>query len=268
MTAAGLPFTDSWADVITGAPLSDTVAPFTTQALAAATELLWAASGRRFGTSTLTVRPTSRQHGGWFDYMSWPWITSFMADTAWSMWPGAWLLPLPFCGDGESIPRLHQIDLVQMPVASVNSVTVDGIVLDPSAYRVDAWQYLVRLDGGDWPWAQNLNLDTTHPGTWAVNFTFGQAPPLTGALACGELAREIALYTAGDKTCRLAARTTNTNRQGVAQTMTPIATLLASGVTGLFLCDAFLAQFNRKNLRSRGRIYRADAPQRSRIVNT
>jgi hypothetical protein len=268
MTVAGVPFSDLWSETITGAPLPDSATSFTTTALQLASQLLWANSGRRFGTSTLTVRPCTKHHSGWFDYMSWPWITSFLSDIAWSMWPGAWLLPLPLCGDGESIPPLHQIDLVKTPIASVNTVTVDGDVLDSSAYRVDNWQYLVRIDGGEWPWSQNLNLDDTNPGTWSINYTFGEAVPLAGQLACGEFAREIALYLAGDKSCKLPQRTTSTTRQGVTQQMIPIDDLLKLGHTGLFLTDSFIIAFNRNGRTSRGRIYRADAPKRTRVVNT
>jgi hypothetical protein len=259
-----------WTSTILG-PALEIPDPVAQMALMAATEALWAKSGRRFGQATITVRPCSPYRGGAFAAgLEWPWLTAMLADTAWNLWPRFWLLPIG-CGlhnDDCGCTRVHRVHLGKTPISSVQQVMLDGEVFPPSSYRVDNWESLVRLDGDAWPYCQDMNLDDDQPGTWSVTFTYGATPPVLGQLACGEFAREIALAITRDKSCRLPKRVQSVTRQGVSATMISLQDMLNANLTGLELTDQFILSTNPKGIQSRARIYRADARPPYRRVGT
>lgn len=143
---------------------------------------LWQATGRIYGTCDVTVYPCN-------DY-------STICGVCWNSYRScgcAWVEEVKLAG----------------PVASVSEVVVDGVTLDNSAYRIDDWQWLVRLDGGAWP----ANADPTDPEAFAVTYALGEAPPagaaeVTGMLVC---ARSIC----AESGCSLPRGTTQVSRQGV-----------------------------------------------------
>jgi hypothetical protein len=260
-----------WADRLYGSPdLTTMLDPDQLLlALQMATELLWAKTGRRYGTCSATVWPCTEQFTG--DPMAWPWLNAYMSSWgSWSGWYG--ILPLlnltcGICGPGPgcSCTYLHRIDLGR-PVNTVDTVTINGDILDSSAYRLDENHWLTRVDGDSWPTSQDLSVEG---GTWSVEFTYGYAPTAGGKLACGQLAHEIGLAILGNANCRLPQRVASISRQGVTVSFDDLQQFLQSGLTGLPLVDEFIITSNPNRLQSRTRVYRADAPKRySRIGNT
>ena len=122
------------------------------------------------------------------------------------------------CSSGCSCSSVSEV-VLPYPVASIEAVRVDGVVLDPSAYRVDDWRLLVRLDGGEWPRCNDLNLADTEEGTWSVTAQYGTEVPRLGQLAAGQLATQIAKACAGVSGCLLPSTTVRqVQRQGVTKT--------------------------------------------------
>lgn len=111
----------------------------------AASQFMWAATGRQFGCCQVQIRPTQDPQDcdcgnddfGW----GFPWIPMHLPD-------GSWTNISCFCGQDPCgcPPEPCQIAL-PYPVCSVDEVKVDGIVLGPSLYRVDDFKTLVRMGG-------------------------------------------------------------------------------------------------------------------------
>lgn len=209
---------------------------------------LWAATGRRYGICEYTVRPCVDQCCGnevwgwmWYDGEWYPYI-----------WQGEWFNCgcLNFC----SCTASHEIRLPG-PIADITEVVVDGVVLDPSNYRVDNRTILVRLDGQAWP-VQDLDVDSG-TGYFAVTYGIGTVVPAPLSVAAGTLAIEFAKACQGAD-CRLPARATNISRSGVQITLQNVDDLLVNGYTGINEVDSVIRALNPGRLTHRMRVYTPD----------
>lgn len=229
----------------------------TGQALATATEILWALSGRQFGTCSATFRPCRRDCAD----APWGW-TELFPGNRWlqpALIGGQWFnIVCGGCAGNCSCALVSEI-ILPSPVNEITEVKVDGVTLDIDAYRVDNSRFLIRTDGGSWPWCNNLNLSDDQPGTWSVTALFGQDPPAGAAGAVGELACEIIKSLLGD-TCKLPENVQNLVRQGVSIQFPDATSLFEKGRTGLYLVDLFVATWNPNGLKARSRVYSVDQP--------
>lgn len=135
-------------------------------AIQAASELMWAATGRQFGKCTVKIRPCQQGGGcnpcpdggslpffgnGDFGFgfgSSFPWYPQFLN--------GVWTnISCPACPGQCGCNKLCEINL-PYPVCCVNEVKVDGAVLSRNMYRVDDFRKLVRI-GGQIPYRQLLS---------------------------------------------------------------------------------------------------------------
>jgi hypothetical protein len=227
-------------------------------ALNAATRVLWALSGRRYGTCQVTLRPCRRDC-----YDTWPW--------GWSLWDrpplGTWTdssyrywfpVGCGSCGSDCSCSSVSET-VLPSPVSSIVQVKVDGTPLVTGAYRVDNNRLLVRTDGQTWPYCNNLNKDDTQVGTWSVTANYGEDVPQAARFAVGELACELIKAATGTD-CRLPPGVTNLARQGVNISIPDFGELLRDGRTGLYLVDMFLVSENPHKLTQRARVYNVDHP--------
>lgn len=119
-----------------------------------ASELLWAASGRQFsGSCSRTVRPCVRSCQCWpvglgANGWAWGWDS-----VGWS-WGAYWLggggngvSAVQDCGGGGGCcGSLSRVKLPGYPVTNILEVKIDGVVIDPVNYRLDAWKYLTYLN--------------------------------------------------------------------------------------------------------------------------
>lgn len=232
------PICEAWpadAEAVTGA------------AVQAATEVLWNRTRRRFGLCEVALRPCRRDC-----FTSWPWVAPLWNDASSWGWPfpaligGLWFnLGCGSCSSGNcSCAVLHEV-VLPSPVANVTEVKVDGVVLDPSAYRVDDYRLLVRTDGEAWPRCNNLNLADTETGTWSVTAEYGEVVPTLGQLAVGELAAEIAKSCVGAGDCALPKKTVRqVTRQGVTKVFFDAESSFSNNRVGLYYCDLFLSTYN------------------------
>lgn len=145
------------------------------------------------------------------------------------------------CGCG----RLAQIDLGVYPLVGIEQVTVDGVILDPSAYTVHDWRWLVRLDGDSWPSCQDLSMDSTEVGTFEVVVNYGQSPPEVGRKAAQRLGCELGRGWLGEA-CAIPANATSITRQGMSITM--LRPEDRNMFTGIPFVDLFLRAYNPNHL--------------------
>ena len=247
--------------VIWNCDLTGASAVITGAALAAASEMLWALSGRRFGLCTTTIRPCRR------GCTEWPWGGGFWPDGVAGMtYPmpmklgSQWLnLTCGFCTSGCSCAQVEEA-VLPAPVYDIVQVKVDGVVLTPGTdYRLDDSRLLVRLGGATWPLCNDLRYDDTEVGTWSVTARFGEPVPVLGTMAIGELACEFVKAFNGDD-CSLPDQVASLTRQGVSVNYVDAAQLIEAGRTGLRFTDMFLQAENPSGLRRRAQVYDVDGP--------
>lgn len=204
-----------------------------TWALPVATRLMYLALGKKFqGACTVTnARPCGcgscsgpAQHMGW----------------ATILWPGTTCAGS--CTGQCGCTTVPTIDLDRYPLRSIEEVKVDGVVLAPSAYRIDDWRWLRRVDGTGWPVCQNMRLDDTEAGTFSVSFTWGNAPTPLVVAGTAELACEFAKARAGGA-CRLPDRASSVARQGMTVELVDVDGIL-EGRTGVHMADLAIAHEN------------------------
>lgn len=224
----------------------------TGNAIAAATEVLWQKTAQRYGVCEMTIRPCKETCGD-----SWPFFDS------WWRWDGGlWPRPLLYnglwfniacggCPGSCSCTVLEQVRLPG-PVNTVTQVKINGVVLNPAAYRLDDNQYLVRRDGGRWPPCQNMSLDDTEEDTWSITFTWGEEIPIIGQQALGQLANVLVRECMGED-CKLPRNIQSLVRQGVT------IQLPEDWLRGLTFVDLFLNYANPKGLIGAPGIYDPDA---------
>lgn len=198
----------------------------------AAQSLLWARTGRNLGLCRLTESYRIGRTGCY--------------------------LPMP---DGGEVVlgtwhRDHHhgvLFLEQSPVQLVHSVTVDGVVLDSSGWRLTG-QRLERIAAR---WGTEVVVDYTH-GVPLEGELWGSA-----ALAMGEVAYEYLQAFCGGP-CKLPSRATSITRQGVTVTLGAPLPAPAAGrgpmLLGLPLADAFISALNPAGLTSRSQVYSPDVP--------
>lgn len=230
-------------------------------ATAWATQILWALTGRQFGTCDVTVRPCGGgcHAGGW---MTWPVILDGGNASA----AGGWF---PFvdqsgtwrncgCVGGCSCSARCEIWLPG-PVASVSEVVIDGVTVPPTAYRVDNGSLLVRQDGECWPDCQDFNLSGTAPddeNTFLVTYQRGTPVPIAGQTAAGLLAGDfIKSCTTG---CKLPGNLASLTRQGVEVSLADPTDELNAGLTGVPQVDQWVRSVNPAKLTSRMKVYSGD----------
>lgn len=234
-------------DITAIGPVPDDITPAQWDDVAeAATAILFHLSGRRYaGECSATVRPSRRATGDRPRYYS-DWLTLDGACR------GVRNLNDPCCGSVQAVT------LGSTPVTAITAVVIDGVTLDPGAYRLDGDRQLVRQDGGAWPACQDLDLPNGQPGTWSVAFTYGTVPDQAGLIACAELSRQIGLAISQNEKCRLPQRVQTITRQGVSMTLLDPQDFLDHGRTGIYLVDLWLKAVNPDGSRRRARVMSPD----------
>lgn len=209
--------------------------------------LLYAASGRRHGLCSVTIRPCLRRCFGGAGLPS-PYRTS----------DGEWVNVLT-CGCVESCGCRELCEVViPGPVAEIISVRVGADVLDETAYRLDrvnGQTRLVRIDGECWPECQDLAGACGDADTFCV--TYFQGVPLDAAaiLAHTTLTVELVKSCIPGCKCRLPANVIQVTRSGVSITLTP-----GSWLKTLPEVASWLDAVNPKGLSSAPTVWSPDVP--------
>ncbi|MEU9576313.1 hypothetical protein [Streptomyces chilikensis] len=222
----------------------------------AASQLLFRLSGRRWGPSCpITIRPCGKScidglitSGSWSAPHMVPYIDT---GGAWRNWMGCG------CKSSCSCTQLCELRLIG-PVHDVVEVLVDGEVLAPEAYRVDAPNVLVRVDGGCWDACQDLQAPPTEVGTAAVTYRVGL--PLDEAAIAAVSALFCHLLTTCGSSCGCGVNrqgVTKLSRQGVTLDMDPAA-LLEGPLTGIGDVDRWIMSVNPYGLAAPARVASPD----------
>lgn len=232
--------------------------------------MIWAATGRRFGLCTKTVRPCGGGCcdggglGGGYYWSEGTWMPY--------IFNGVWRNC--YCGSGNACNTCRPACQVWLepPVASIVEVYFSGDgVIDPATYRVDDYQWLVRqgpaVTGSGatdcWPIFNNFNFPVSGAyapmdnSTWQVTYQQGIPMPTVLSRAAGELACEYAKMCLG-QACRLPQRATSISRQGVTVSLVDVDQLLENGLTGVVSVDNIIRAFNPHRLTSRMKISTPD----------
>lgn len=227
--------------------------------LLAASEVLFKLTARRYpGVCTQTVHPLRSGFPG-------------MEPRSYDAASRAGSSPYPFRGGWPLFTAQRRetrvVGLGVTPVIDVTSVTVAGAVLDPGAYRVDDYRWLVRTDGSTWPSCPDPIDD---PEGFHVDVTYGRTPPQSGILAAASLGCELALScspeTVGE--CRLPSRVTSITRQGISMVVLDPFDFLEDGKTGVYEVDLFIKAENPERVQRRARAYHPSRMKRTRRVDT
>ena len=257
----------SWTIETACCPEWDTMDPAVqSAAVAYSTYLLWALTGRRYGPCSVILRPCGPRCDTFGGYRTWPvgapgtsgagmpWMIPYVDNGIWRNCG---------CTGGCSCAARCQIQLPG-PVAAVDEVKVDGLVLDPAAYRldiVDGLAVLVRTDGDCFPDCQDMNLDDDQPGTFSVTYQKGVAVPRAGQIAAGKLVCEFAKSCAGAD-CALPQEIQSLTRNGVEVQVVDPAALPENILTGIAEVDRWVRAVNPSGLASPPRVRSLDLPSR------
>lgn len=229
-------------------------------------------TGYRVGGCSVTVRPCNRTclPGSW---LTAPDVGAMFAGANggfFGMSPyvgpgGQWMNACGCAGDGCSCTRVQEVLLpTAVGVGKVDEVVIDGVVLPPSAYRVDNSNRLVRQDGGTWPICQDMNLPLGEENTWSVTYLDGNPVDGIGAYVAGFLAAEYAKACAG-KDCALPTNVQTITRAGVTMQLDP--EMFVGGVTGVRSVDSYIRIWNPLLSLPSG-IYSLDAPKGRRVTRS
>jgi hypothetical protein len=236
-----------------------------------ASQILFELSGRLYnGGCEQTVRPCRDGCNCWDGYglglLGIGFDSGLGLGWGWGYGAGGWFWRNS-CGDRCGCGHLAQITLAGYPVTAITEVKIDGVVIDPSEYRLDEHRYLTRMRDPDspeqqvfWPACQALDLDDDQPGTWAISYNYGVAPPAAGKAAAAQLA--CALSAPAE--CGLPEGTVRVQRQGITVDRVSLLNWVSSGESGLNQVEAFLV--SQPKLRRRPAILSPEATRYPRPI--
>lgn len=235
-------------DVVLLCGIDGVDATTTGRAAQAATEILWALSGRQFGECEVKFLPCRSECppvGGpsfWDPY-----------------WYSDRITYIPPCVNacfGSCGCNSQSQFTLPRPISSITLIEIDGSPVPTGSYEIQNKQTVVRTDGGLWP--------ACNDGSWAVTAKFGNEVPQLGLIAGGELTCEFIKLLRNVQGCKLPQRVQNVTRQGVSMASLDPQDFLDKGRVGLYLSDLFIATFNPYGLKQPSRIYNPDVPTATR----
>lgn len=145
-------------------------------------------------------------------------------------------------------------------------VWIDGKLLSEDALQLYG-NRLMRIDGGRFPDCQRLDLpmrqlgtDNTAEGTFGIVYWRGQPVPTGGKRAVALLACELWKACKGGD-CKIPARVTTIEREGVSYKLIDPQDFLTRGRTGITEIDLWLSTINPRGLRSPAAVYSVDLPE-------
>ena len=233
-------------------------------AVAWATQILDALTGRQFAQCAVNYRPCGPTCTTSSGYLTWP-----VGSPSSSGGGYPWMIPYIDTGvwrncacEGACSCRARCEVPFPGPVAQVLSVTIDGVTLDPAAYRIDSYKgfpILVRTDGDCWPKCQDMSMDVDDVGAFVIAYKPGKTLPTAGKLAAGMLACEYAKLCAGQD-CALPQQLASLSRNGIEVQVADPTALLEEGLTGIAMVDLWVKSVNPYRRPARARVYSADVP--------
>lgn len=226
-------------------------------AVDAASDILWALTGRQFGCCPRQVRPCREgfEDQGWLSM-----VAGWRGGRTWTpmVIGGVWYNLCGCSTSGCSCSCLCEIR-IPAPVCSITDVWMDGKPLvEGTDYRVADGNRIIGINGTCWPWCQHLDQPLTEPETFGVDYLYGNPVPAAGRLATGALAAHLAV--ACDTSCKLPDHVTQVTMDGVAMTFDP-AKYAEAGLTGLEIVDAWVKAVNPAQVARQSMAFSPDVPR-------
>lgn len=137
------------------------------------------------------------------------------------------------------------------PVGDIVEVKVEGVVLDPAAYRVDNGSRLVRQDGQAWPICQDMSAPASADTAFTVEYYRGAAPNEITRYAAGVLAAEFYEACSAGGKCRLPRNTVSVVRNGISIELQPN---LIESIAGWIEIAPVIAMYNPNRLKGAPRV--------------
>lgn len=202
-----------------------------------ASQTLWALSGRKFHTGTVTER--------------------YVVDRAWI---GSSVVPLRGLPVYDNEWGVYVIDpqdwngrklkLTGTPIRSIVSIKnlADNTILNPTQYTVMNRSILI--------------LDNPNPRGIEIIYSYGQAPPTAGKMAAKQLATQFFyLWSGREDLCQLPQRVTQVSREQVSWTILDNQSFLDELKTGIYAVDLFLRSVNPDKARAKAKVFSVDVPR-------
>lgn len=226
---------------------------FAYEAAKAASNLLWALSGRKYsGITTVTERyvcASRRYRYG----------ASIRNSKAELINGEVYNIPssdIDFYYDitSDGTAQSARLRLRGRPVTKVHSIRNRlGKLINPSQYYLVDHSTIQATAGVPWT-----------PCDVEVTYTYGIEPPTLGKMAARTLAIEFAKLWSGDDDCMLPQRVTSVSRQGVSYTILDSQDFIDDMRTGIYAVDLFLKSVNPDKARAKARVFTPDLPRARR----
>ena len=226
---------------------------FAYEAAKAASNLLWALSGRKYsGITTVTERyvcASRRYRYG----------ASIRNSKAELINGEVYNIPssdIDFYYDitSDGTAQSARLRLRGRPVTKIHSIRNRlGKLINPSQYYLVDHSTIQAVSGVPWT-----------PCDVEVTYTYGIEPPALGKMAARTLAIEFAKLWAGDDDCMLPQRVTSISRQGVSYTLLDSQDFIDDMRTGIYVVDLFLKSVNPDKARAKARVFTPDLPRARR----
>ncbi len=195
------------------------------------------------GTCSEYSRPCSQ-----FGNTGWP---AFHGEAWWAPGWWSWIPAWGVCGCAGLASRecgccgIPEVMPGAGPIAEIQQIKIDGVVLAPSAYQIADDNYIARIDGGTFPCCQNHRLADTEPDTFSISYTAGADPPIEATMAAASLACDLYSACTGGE-CAIPIGVASLVREQVSYSfaITELNALQA-GFTGNRLADLFLATYGK-----------------------
>lgn len=228
---------------------------FAYEAAKAASNLLWAMSGRKYsGITTVTERYVCAT----LSYRYGPSVRNNKAELVLGD-----VYNIPY-SDMDSYTAVttdglspqSRIRLRGRPVQKIHTIrNRNGAVVDQNSYYLVDHSTIQATAGSRWT-----------PCDIEVTYTYGIEPPTMGKMAARTLAIEFCKLWNGDDDCILPQRVTSVSRQGVSYTILDSQDFIAELRTGLYAVDLFLKSVNPDGARAKARVFTPDVPRGRRYT--
>lgn len=225
---------------------------FSYEAAKAASNLMWALSGRKYsGTTTVTERYVCAGR----IYRYGPSINNNQAvlidGDVYNFYSDDMDFYEGMTADG--ITSSSRIRLRGRPVTKIHVIRDrSGNVISSNKYYLVDHSTIQATLGVPWT-----------PCNIEITYSYGVEPPTLGRMAARTLAIEFAKLWNGDE-CALPQRVTSISRQGVSYTLLDTQDFIAEMRTGLYAVDIFLKSVNPDKARAKARVFTPDVPRARR----
>jgi hypothetical protein len=228
--------------------------PYAYDAAKAATNILWALSGRKYtGITTVTERYICAARTYRYGAARGTYDAEIINGRVYNVPSVTFDYFEDMTSDGLS--PASRLRLRGRPVAFVQEVrNRHGGIIDPSLYYLVDHSTLQSTSGAPWS-----------PCDVEVTYSYGVEPPVMGKQAARILALEFCKLWSGDD-CALPQRITSISRQGVSYTILDSQDFLQEMRTGIYSIDLFLKSVNPDKARAKAKVFTPDVARARRYT--